>query len=241
MKTEHNEEAIQQDDDLEENLDHDGDGEFLEDDSILEDSLDDLYEDSKDFDDLGILIKTEERPYSCNLCKKTFSTKNVLIHHKMWHAGEKPYSCDFCDKKFTQKSNLTQHRRVHTGEKPFSCKICSKAFSTKFSLSSHKLIHTGEKPFACDVCGKAFNKTSNLHSHRKNNHKELYQSNEFNENDGFLDNQDLQEDEDSKDLLDNDDSNEDFDSVQNDSEADAMRDNLDFDIKEQLSFFLAEI
>lgn len=40
--------------------------------------------------------------------------------------GEKPYTCDICQRKFTSGSSLTCHRRTHTGEKPYSCPVCEK-------------------------------------------------------------------------------------------------------------------
>ena len=229
LKTESDEDSFQQDNYYDGDFDHDGKGELLEDYNILENSLDDINEDEKYFNNFHIPRRTnsDEGQYGCDLCNKTFLSKNGLVQHKIWHAGEKPYSCNVCDKKFTQKSNLTKHRRVHTGEKLFTCDICYKAFSTKFSLNSHKLIHTGEKPFSCDVCGKAFNKTSSLRSHKKHNHKKLDQSDEFNNSGELIENKGV----DPCDIL---------DSGHKDNKTEPLND-LDMDIKEELFFHCLKI
>lgn len=36
--------------------------------------------------------------------------------------GDKPHSCDMCEKKFSTSGALKKHRRKHTGERPYECK-----------------------------------------------------------------------------------------------------------------------
>ncbi|XP_037772939.1 gastrula zinc finger protein XlCGF67.1-like [Penaeus monodon] len=99
-------------------------------------------------DMLGVpFVVGKGKPYSCEICNKTFSVKSHLVRHMRVHTKEKPYSCEICSKAFTEKCTLIRHMRVHTKEKPYSCEICSKAFSHKQIMVRHMRIHTREKPF----------------------------------------------------------------------------------------------
>ncbi|VVC99034.1 unnamed protein product, partial [Leptidea sinapis] len=37
------------------------------------------------------------------------------------HVDQKPYSCNVCDKSFTHLSALNRHSAIHTGVKPYTC------------------------------------------------------------------------------------------------------------------------
>ncbi|KAM4619195.1 uncharacterized protein ACJ7VT_008410 [Polymixia lowei] len=105
-----------------------------------------------------MILHRSDRPFSCSVCGKGFDRKGRLNTHISTHTGEKPYSCSVCGKSLVDKTTLNTHMRVHTGEKPFSCSICNTRFSQKGSLNTHMGLHTGEKPFSCLVCGKGFDR-----------------------------------------------------------------------------------
>ena len=42
----------------------------------------------------------------------SFSRSDVLISHKITHTGEKPYSCDICQKSYSQRSQLSRHNKT---------------------------------------------------------------------------------------------------------------------------------
>ncbi|KFM83387.1 Zinc finger protein 112-like protein, partial [Stegodyphus mimosarum] len=44
----------------------------------------------------------QEKPYQCEVCKKTFNLKSVLNKHVLVHSGNKPYICEVCKKSFSQ-------------------------------------------------------------------------------------------------------------------------------------------
>ena len=112
-------------------------------------------------------IHTGERRYKCTVCGKSFTRNNALTVHSYIHTGERPYKCTVCGKSFTRFSHLSAHSLIHTGESPYKCTVCGKSFTWKNNLTAHSLIHTGEKPYKCTVCGKSFtrNNTLTAHSH----------------------------------------------------------------------------
>ncbi|XP_046406110.1 zinc finger protein 358-like isoform X3 [Ischnura elegans] len=110
-------------------------------------------------------IHTQVKPHSCDICGKSFVVRWDLTLHQRIHAGL--FACEFCGKAFSVKGKLERHRRVHTGERPFSCDVCSKAFGDKRNLEAHRRCHTGERPFVCLVCGRSFRVNSHLSDHRR--------------------------------------------------------------------------
>lgn len=54
---------------------------------------------------------TNERPFECKVCAKTFKTRGALDLHTRRHTGVKPYRCAECDRGFVESSNLKVHMR----------------------------------------------------------------------------------------------------------------------------------
>ncbi|XP_024144928.1 zinc finger protein 875 [Oryzias melastigma] len=108
-----------------------------------------------------------EKPFSCKECDTSFSRLSSLKTHMRTHTGEKPYSCKECDTNFSKKSNLKAHMRTHTGEKPFSCNECDTSFSRISNLKRHMMTHTEEKPFSCEECDRSFSQISHLKTHMR--------------------------------------------------------------------------
>ena len=52
---------------------------------------------------------TEERPYVCDVCTKTFMTSSVLTTHRQTHTVDKPHRCDVCHKQFARRAYFNRH------------------------------------------------------------------------------------------------------------------------------------
>ena len=57
-------------------------------------------------------IHLKVKKFSCDICGKSYQTKEKLQHHLMTHSGEKPYSCDYCGKGFIRNDKLKDHKRT---------------------------------------------------------------------------------------------------------------------------------
>ncbi|XP_038580865.1 zinc finger protein 501-like [Micropterus salmoides] len=112
-------------------------------------------------------VHTEEKPLSCSICKKKFKWRFTFVNHMRVHTEENFFRCSVCGRRFTRSSGLTKHLRVHTGKKPFSCSVCKKSFSFSYTLSRHMRLHTGERLLSCSVCNKTFAQSSDLNKHSR--------------------------------------------------------------------------
>ncbi|XP_067010892.2 uncharacterized protein [Anabrus simplex] len=139
------------------------------------------------------LPREERLIYPCNVCSKKFSSRsNVSAHLKAVHFGERPFVCDQCGHSFTSKGILQEHLTIHSDETPFKCSQCKKSFKTKYrlkihmdthretpyqcpvcphqlstrrTLRMHLLVHRDTKAYQCATCGKAFKRSKDLKNH----------------------------------------------------------------------------
>ncbi|XKL64657.1 hypothetical protein PGB90_004743 [Kerria lacca] len=112
------------------------------------------------------------RNYKCDICDKSFYTKQACEEHRRIHTGERPFSCEICGKTFVAGNALISHKRFHNDFYPHSCHMCPKKFKVRRSLINHIRTHTGERPFKCDLCTKTFNNSSQYSYHKKVTHSE---------------------------------------------------------------------
>jgi uncharacterized Zn-finger protein len=121
---------------------------------------------------------TEEKPFRCTLCPKTFTQPYKLRDHRRIHTGERPFQCTLCPKAFKLKQTLKEHTRSHT--KPFQCTLCPISFARNTTLKNHIRTHTGEKLFQCILCPKSFAVQNSLKRHINSIHIQEALSSETN-------------------------------------------------------------
>ena len=68
-----------------------------------------------------------------------------LQQHAIIHTDQKPFTCEICSKSFRFKSNLFEHRSVHSGFTPHACPYCGKTCRLKGNLKKHLKTHVSTK------------------------------------------------------------------------------------------------
>ncbi|KAL6111271.1 zbtb40 [Pungitius sinensis] len=86
--------------------------------------------------------------HKCPTCSKMFTSAALLDKHKGTHSGTKPFSCDLCNKSYQQLSGLWYHNRTnhpevfanHTRQLKtlVQCDVCFKFFPSAATLAKHQ-------------------------------------------------------------------------------------------------------
>uniref|UniRef100_A0A8C6S4E8 Zinc finger protein 646 n=1 Tax=Neogobius melanostomus TaxID=47308 RepID=A0A8C6S4E8_9GOBI len=135
---------------------------------------------------------SDERPFACDQCGRTYRHAGSLVNHKNTHkTGE--YLCSICNKAYSNQMSLKNHSRIHFAFKRHSCPKCGKKFKSRKQLSGHVCANLKrrrgfrlnrcarasassdssskeERPFKCDICNRNYRHASSLLNH-KNTHK----------------------------------------------------------------------
>lgn len=55
---------------------------------------------------------TEKRPYTCEICNRSFKRLDQVTAHKIIHSEDKPYKCKLCWKEFAHRNVYKNHKKV---------------------------------------------------------------------------------------------------------------------------------
>lgn len=86
-------------------------------------------------------VHLKERKFVCQDCGFKAFNGDHLKRHMVKHSDNRPFECDICKKSFQRKRTLDFHKRIHTNDKRYVCRICSRAFVQLTSLKLHNKVH----------------------------------------------------------------------------------------------------
>lgn len=75
--------------------------------------------------------------HECEICKKRFVSKRDVSQHMNRHTDDRPFKCSQCPKSYCDSSNLLEHTKIHS-EPTYACEFCGKKFKQLQSLKKHR-------------------------------------------------------------------------------------------------------
>ncbi|XP_064617434.1 zinc finger protein 189-like, partial [Liolophura sinensis] len=102
----------------------------------------------------------------CDICGKKFAQPYELKTHSRTHTDDKrPYSCDVCEKTFSTSASYNDHVKWHIRKRLNMSSVSKRTFKQQSQSKMQK--HTGRNQYTCNICGKNFAREGNLWNHQK--------------------------------------------------------------------------
>jgi predicted RNA-binding Zn-ribbon protein involved in translation (DUF1610 family) len=105
-------------------------------------------------------------------CGKRYARKNLWKIHVRGELGVKPYVCEPCALSFTSKDSLRHHLNGSAHIPPeeriwHKCFSCGQTFRSTGKLRAHENVKHAERPvtFPCPTCGKVYGRKDALRAH----------------------------------------------------------------------------
>ncbi|XP_317816.4 zinc finger protein 317 [Anopheles gambiae] len=92
------------------------------------------------------MLQHSQVRHACDQCDyTTINVQSLQNHRRVQHTDEKPFVCPTCGKSFKVKSNLREHLAQHRQGQKYSCEFCSRKFTSKSNYYCHrKRMHPNE-------------------------------------------------------------------------------------------------
>ncbi|CAB4019382.1 zinc finger 709-like [Paramuricea clavata] len=91
---------------------------------------------------------TEEKPYECEVCKKRFTRKFSLTHHKKQHL-----LCNTCSREIVEPQDLDKHFLVFKHDGRYMCSKCDKQHISFMKSVQHIASqHANDGNYQCGLC-----------------------------------------------------------------------------------------
>lgn len=113
-----------------------------------------------------ILLDSNQVGFCCDLCKKYFLTRSLLLNHQRKHL--KMFCCPTCKNVFFDEKGFNNHMQlVHAGKAYYMCRFCRKVFSNATICNTHESRHLSQvkTPYECEMCFFYFKNNGNLQKH----------------------------------------------------------------------------
>ncbi|KAF4680614.1 hypothetical protein FOZ60_013234 [Perkinsus olseni] len=120
-------------------------------------------------------VHTDDRPYQCPMCPKTFKRASHLKRHEEnAHSIEKNEICEKCGKAFGGSEQLRRHLKRHRVKAAHASETLSVAsiMSRKAELVADRRVEepSKEPDHRCEKCGKSFTRLRGLRLHMRSKH-----------------------------------------------------------------------
>lgn len=85
---------------------------------------------------------TEKRPYTCEICNRSFKRLDQVTAHKIIHSEDKPYKCKLCWKEFAHRNVYKNHKKVSVLQNGNCCSafICPPKMAAAYDQSVSQVV-----------------------------------------------------------------------------------------------------
>lgn len=109
-------------------------------------------------DAVPVHMKNFHQTHSCQVCHRAFDNAYAFAQHCKIHSDERPYLCAECGKTFALKRYLKAHKdQTHSSRSLYSCPVCNRYIKHRTYFGTHLMRHASSLKDSCIKCLSYFN------------------------------------------------------------------------------------